>query len=93
MSVAAYLHLEEAGENVYMNIQLGQSMYREGIIFWGAADSPLSCLTYFSPPLGLDGDRDGGVWSRLLGKNDSKPHFDRDLFDFEQGFGSITAIT
>lgn len=36
MSVTAYLHLEEAGENVYtrMSDKLGQSMYREGIIFW-----------------------------------------------------------
>lgn len=42
MPVTAYLHLEEAGENVYtrMSDKLGQSMYRERIIFLGAPTHP-----------------------------------------------------
>lgn len=72
MSVTAYLHLGDAGENVHtcMNRNLGQSMYRGGMIFF--QDSPLSCLTYFSMLRGLDGDRDGKDDREMIRINSGK---------------------
>lgn len=72
MSVTAYLHLEEAGENVCtcLSDKLGQSMYREGIIFWERRFTlELSHLLFERRPAST-GNRDGGVWSRLLGRDD-----------------------